>query len=426
MSDVKLIIAAPIGPPGPTDNADAAAEEARQAAQEARDAAQPLTEQKEAAEAARDAAIEAQGLAEDARDAAEGHAQTASTAAGVAAQARTDAQDAAGEASQSAADAADAAALAGTHRSAAESAAGDAAGSASAAETARTGAETARTQAQGYATTAGEHATQTGLDAAATAADRLAVSQDRQAIETEQAARLAAIEDAGDTQVGRVTAEGTAQVALIEGAGQGRLLPADAPDRSIAQRQGGAWVAIPYPEIVLVNQFAPIAPGMAGWRISNADVSASDGIATVHPTGAPGSVDHHLGSERFFSTEGHLWYCAADVIGTAGSLRFYYTNQDRWTNPTTGEWVRMSLVTDSGLTNRGFGWRDTDLAEFHVSRPVLIDLTATFGAGNEPSVDEMEALLARLAGHFDGTIRIPLIEWVDARTTALSRILQEG
>lgn len=92
----------------------------------------------------------------------------------------------------------------------------------------------------------------------------------------------------------------------------------------------------------------------------------------------------------------HQYYAFTNVkyIGTMRLKATTYLMEERENN---GEWVKLSgLITSSGTFNRPFGIviMDKVPTDVEVKDLFFIDLTETFGEGNEPSKDECDKMFS--------------------------------
>lgn len=150
------------------------------------------------------------------------------------------------------------------------------------------------------------------------------------------------------------------------------------------------------------------ASGAIGWSGSGGNVSASANTLTFLGTASGGSA------RQFVNViAGHKYYtsvciksnsnlaCAAFYDGSVLTRTPYHTGN--------GTYQRLSLVAASTISSAGgllqcirdermSGWDNVN-AQY----VVCIDLTAAFGAGNEPTAAQMDAMMARFSnGWFDG------------------------
>lgn len=82
-------------------------------------------------------------------------------------------------------------------------------------------------------------------------------------------------------------------------------------------------------------------------------------------------------------------------------------------NPIIGQWYKLSGVTEEGTANTVFQVSAAQGTIMEVKKNlIVIDLTKTFGAGNEPTATQMDRLLEQFPNSwFDGTQNIFLASW---------------
>lgn len=143
--------------------------------------------------------------------------------------------------------------------------------------------------------------------------------------------------------------------------------------------------------------------------------TVSNGIATCTVSAQNGYIA--LTSTTGIVT-GHKYYSSAKVNSTSSSLRVAFYNNIATPygfknhSSTTG-WERLSFIstltdTPTSLSIRIFA-QSVSVGTFSVTDVVLIDLTAAFGVGNEPSLSAFETMLAAYNNSqywFDGNITV--------------------
>ena len=128
--------------------------------------------------------------------------------------------------------------------------------------------------------------------------------------------------------------------------------------------------------------------------------SVEGGVLTFTPTARFGQVSGY----HFNAKQGNVYYVGADIKTTSDSvyLDYYSTNtgvQYAIKNATgNGSYERISFNVKHGASNaigrvRVIDGRTADWDSIQVTRPIVIDLTSIFGAGNEPTSSEFEDLL---------------------------------
>ena len=354
-----------------------------------------------------------QGLIDAATDAA----VTATTQAEHAATSAGEAATSAGTAGAQAAAAAGSASTASTQATAAS-------GSATAAQAARTGAESAQTAAAASATAAsGSASTATtkageasaSATAAATSATAAATSASNAAATLAAAIPKTLVDAKGDLLVG--TANDT--LARLGVGANGALLMADSNAAS------GLSYQSPSPLLVNLVTNGDFSNGTTGWTSAGSSVSVVGGRLAVTATAQYGQASMSVGV-----TTGHLYYAAATIEGHPGV--YMETNVAGSTVQFTSTATqRISMIRASVSTavlrfgdNTTSGW-----TPFYVDNVVLIDLTACFGAGKEPTKAEMDAIMARWTNSWfakETPQLLPSYDWLKMTQNAATNLVQNG
>jgi len=287
---------------------------------------------------------------------------------------------------------------AATQASAAANAASGSANSASAAAaTATNGADTATTKA-GVAT------------AAATAAAASAVSADADADRAEAAAasldadRIAYI-DGYYATLGAGVADNLA--------GRGDAVGAEFTFRTAGGEAdigtGRATLKMIRGKSLIFNQMAK-AVASGNWSGSNASLSMTAGVGTFTAS-ARGGMAYSVVSPALIVGRKYLVSCLVKLTTASAASNIYVQlqNQSVQLHPTaTTSWQRCAAVVEITATAsnqmqvrdyRTAGWDAISFAQ-----PQVIDLTAMFGDGNEPTADEFLALYPGYYGANSGEL----------------------
>ena len=160
--------------------------------------------------------------------------------------------------------------------------------------------------------------------------------------------------------------------------------------------------------IVLSNLILPLAsPGTNNWESHNwpATISYSNGVATITPTAQFGGYLYMASIESGNSTTGNVLYSRASIKATNPAVYWVFAN-DAFQQGTAGITGNNTWELASGLItvtkklvvneptlyfktqdDRSSGWDAHYLKE-----PMAINLTDTFGPGNEPSKAFMDRM----------------------------------
>jgi len=142
--------------------------------------------------------------------------------------------------------------------------------------------------------------------------------------------------------------------------------------------------------------------GTSGWATSTlASCTVSGNVATCLANENNDSINRVL-----TSVVGHKYYFAAQVKALSSLIGFYMSTSNKF-HSGGGNYELLSSIFTATSTNHGMGVMDTRASgfdNFYVKYAIAIDLTATFGAGNEPTAAGMDALLSAFPNSwFDGT-----------------------
>ena len=180
-------------------------------------------------------------------------------------------------------------------------------------------------------------------------------------------------------------------------------------------------------EIVTVTNIAknPTMESNAYWGGALINTVAVDGTIEATATGANGNVQHAIVEQ---GEAGHKYYVSFDIKATSkdiGLMVYEYTSPP--TNITKkltkiNEFERVSTIyspQDSGfrLQARIADFRTSGWDTFIIDNPVITDLTADFGAGKEPTIEEYEAMLGDDTGSifFTGSKNITITKNIETK-----------
>lgn len=139
--------------------------------------------------------------------------------------------------------------------------------------------------------------------------------------------------------------------------------------------------------------------GLQGWNfnsVQNDSIIIENGILKFTTDGtAPSAINGNLDLSHRLEIA-HKYYGFANVkyIGTMRLKATTYRMEERVND---GKWVKLSgLITSGGTFNRPFGIviLDNVRTDVEVKDLFFIDLTETFGEGNEPSKDDCDKMFS--------------------------------
>ena len=243
--------------------------------------------------------------------------------------------------------------------------------------------------------------------------------------ETNETARKAAESGRVNAEQGRTTAESgrvTAESARVT-AEQGR---ADAEViRQTGYAQMSANIATKADKLMATNLVTngDFSNGATGWKAASSIISASSNVLTVIGSGASQCVGVKHGLQTPSNYSNHKLYYrfkAKKVNSEAQCIMFMFSTSDG--NIQTSYNIPVGVETAlSGIISLGSNLNAIDFYTFspyadattangkvtEYKEMFSIDLTATFGAGNEPTKEQMDRLLAEFPNSwFDGTKEI--------------------
>ena len=142
-------------------------------------------------------------------------------------------------------------------------------------------------------------------------------------------------------------------------------------------------------KIVLKNKLinSNFSNGLIGWDVSVENESVVDGNEVTITTTSEG----RYGLFQNYNQEG-LKYISAEYYSEDEMASFTLGNTLVVTTIPNSVWTRVSTVnSDKGLI-RFYGHSGLD-NHYKMRKPIVINLTETFGVGNEPSKEEMDELI---------------------------------
>lgn len=156
------------------------------------------------------------------------------------------------------------------------------------------------------------------------------------------------------------------------------------------------------------------ANGITGWALLYATQTTANNVLTLQPTAQYGSV-YKINT----ATLNHSVYVSASVKADSNLVSMNFRkNATPWTTLVTkahsgsNNYERLSgigIYPDTAA-NWFFEVRDTRASAWAptlIQNMFMVDLTATFGAGNEPSVSEMDLIMSFYPNAwFDGTVNL--------------------
>lgn len=402
-------------------SASDAAASALAAAGSASDAAGSASAASGSATAASGSATSASGSASSASSSASdasGSATAAQTAQGLAESARDAAVTAKGAAESAQTSAAGSASAASGSASAASGSASAASGSASAASTSATNAATSASAAASSASSA-----TTKAGEAATSAANAATSASNAAATLANAALKTTVDAKGDLLAG--TANDT--LSRLAVGPNGALLMGN------SNATTGLAYQSPIPLITNLVTNGDFSGGMTGWSgTTNAGFAVAAGAGSITVTASGESAGQSLSL-----TAGRRYYIAATLtVATTGTTAVTFgfsSGADAplatvaATSAQTLSAVQVATATGTS-TLRVVDGRASAWTKVSFDNVACIDITACFGAGNEPSKPEMDAIMATWGGWLADTDPklLPTYGWGKLTQNAARNLVTNG
>ena len=204
---------------------------------------------------------------------------------------------------------------------------------------------------------------------------------------------------------GRVTAEGgrtTAESGRVT-AESGRVTTFAGYNARITGMESD--VNVPATNLISNGDFSN---GTSGWVPYNATIAIENGRAKVQPTGQWATI----GKSIYGVTIGKKFYFRVDIEGGPG---LYWGNTNGGFGISSAVNKTFATVITATSPDITFGVGDNksnSWPPFYVDNLLLIDLTATFGVGNEPTSEQMDRLLTQFPNSwFNGTKNLFLAKW---------------
>lgn len=140
--------------------------------------------------------------------------------------------------------------------------------------------------------------------------------------------------------------------------------------------------------------------GTTGWDSIYSTLTVTNGIASVTANNKWGNISRWLPT-----VIGHKYYCKCTVKGDTkirlqfGLNTFVYNQQESVFNSISLIYTSIDTKTAIQITDS----RESDWSTFDVKDIMCIDLTATFGAGNEPTKEQCDIIFDHYIDGLQGT-----------------------
>jgi hypothetical protein len=156
--------------------------------------------------------------------------------------------------------------------------------------------------------------------------------------------------------------------------------------------------------------------GMVGWSSVSSSCTILGNAISVLPSAQWGGISF---SSRFNTLANHVYYCSAIINSSSTLIKLTLEKMSSpWTIlglkyvtiPNSSEHISFNATASTDLTDVAFRANDgraTGWTAWTFTNVLLIDLTAIFGAGKEPTAAQVDAMLAQYANSwFDGKAKL--------------------
>ena len=171
----------------------------------------------------------------------------------------------------------------------------------------------------------------------------------------------------------------------------------DENQRKIDHLNRSAELACKADKVVFKNELVNpnFSDDLVGWsRSINNESVVNDNEVTITTT-----EEKRFGLYQSYNQEG-VKYISAEFYSEDKTTSFTLGNSVVLTTIPNGVWTRVSTVnSDKGII-RFYADSGVD-KHYKMRKPIIINLTETFGSGNEPTKEEMDKLI-KITGYIDG------------------------
>jgi hypothetical protein len=175
--------------------------------------------------------------------------------------------------------------------------------------------------------------------------------------------------------------------------------------------------------------------GTNHWTVSNATVSVANNVATITATASAGGLYSIFSNTSAPSNHIYYGYCTLISGSSSNYIALYDYGNNNYASsevPASSGGFRSVRFAKTTSDQLGFLirdlWNSSGWSSFTVQNAGLIDLTAAFGGGLEPTKAEMDAILLKLFpdtnGWFDGT-DVALLDSQAVKSMTLPQVVAE-
>lgn len=200
-----------------------------------------------------------------------------------------------------------------------------------------------------------------------------------------------------------------------------------------AWKAGGVYQAtlldsFPITNLILNGDFNN---GLTSWSAFTANATVVNGELRMTGTG---SSNTDRVQQAITTRTGNKFYLSANVKSSSNQVGIGHSTLMLKTHSGSGNFERLSAIRTDSVAPSLLDMRTTGKNEVAADKFILIDLTATFGSGKEPTVAEMDSIMAKFPNSwfegsrnlytlddlYEGTAKIQNLETVATEAKAVS------
>ena len=176
--------------------------------------------------------------------------------------------------------------------------------------------------------------------------------------------------------------------------------------------------------------------GTTGWSASIATLTIVSSKLRIYYSNTSGSIRYPAPNQTISGINGHKYYVSFNISEYVGnnSISFVQFGTQVGINTFNSNGRCTAVFTaDNNATSLFFNnsCENNTIVDYYINNVMLIDLTATFGVGNEPTAIEMDSILSYYPNSwFDGTVNLAnntkLLPYLLASIRAKASITQEA
>lgn len=130
-----------------------------------------------------------------------------------------------------------------------------------------------------------------------------------------------------------------------------------------------------------------------GWTVTNGTITVSDNVAEITFTDTTAVSNLRSTDFGYIKDHKYLYRCQIKLKNTfaqTGATFGFSGINNAYVDGTTTDWQQLAYIDTASATTPHWGaniykWAQTNLTGYYIKNIVVFDLTAIYGAGNEPS-----------------------------------------